>query len=77
MMTLETQIKFILPMVVVFMSSFFLWFGKISGDAWVLLAGGIVGAPLSVEGWKSYQLRKLQESAMLNKVPPPVPLDVK
>lgn len=74
-MKADLKIKFILPLVVVFLASFFLWFDKISGDLWFLLASAVVGAPLGVEGWKNMQLRKLQETAMSYDVNVPVAIE--
>jgi len=71
----EVKIKFILPLITIFLASFFLWFDKITGDSWIILASAVIGAPLGVDGWKNYQLRKLQESAMSHKVEVPVALD--
>lgn len=76
-MTLEAQVKFWLPLAVVMLASFFLWFDRITGDSWILLASAVVGAPIGVEGWKSYQLRKLQETAMSFDVSVPVPIEKK
>jgi hypothetical protein len=74
-MNKEILVKFVLPLLVILITAIFVWFGKIGADAWVWIAGPAVGAPLTVEGLRDWQNRRLQTSAMSLGMTPPVPLE--
>lgn len=74
-MSKEILVKFILPLFVISITAVFIWFGKVPAELWAWIAGPAVGAPLTVEGLRDWQNRRLQVAAMEKGHNPPIPLE--